>query len=60
MSLTRRHFTLLAAGSAALSARAATIPRPSPEFVVRLPGGGGLPVSLYRGKVVALTFISTT
>jgi thiol-disulfide isomerase/thioredoxin len=37
----------------------ATIPRPSPEFVVKLPTGRQLLLSSYRGKVVVLMFIST-
>lgn len=41
------------------SAVAATVPRPSPEFVIRGAGGEAL-LSSYRGKVVLLAFILTT
>lgn len=37
----------------------ASIPRPSPEFAVKLTTGRQLLLSSYRGKVVALMFIST-
>jgi peroxiredoxin len=37
----------------------ASIPRPSPEFVVKLTTGRQLLLSSYRGKVVVLMFIST-
>jgi thiol-disulfide isomerase/thioredoxin len=51
--------SLLCAGLA-LAAFAAT-PRPSPPFQIkRLPGEKPLNLSNYRGKVVALVFISTT
>ena len=43
-----------------LTAFAATIPRPSPEFVVNYPGGKQGLLSSYKGKVVALLFIFTT
>ncbi|HZT28963.1 MAG TPA: TlpA disulfide reductase family protein [Bryobacteraceae bacterium] len=39
---------------------AATIPRPAPEFVITLPNGKQTLLSQYRGKIVALAFISTT
>ena len=58
MSLSRRHFLLLSA-AAALPARAATIPRPAPDFSIVLPDGSKLPLNKYRGKVVGLTFINT-
>lgn len=37
----------------------ASIPRPSPEFAVKLTSGRQLLLSSYRGKVVVLMFIST-
>jgi peroxiredoxin len=37
----------------------ASIPRPSPEFAVKLTTGRQLLLSSYRGKVVVLMFIST-
>jgi peroxiredoxin len=39
---------------------AAEIPRPAPEFVIRLVNGQQLLLSQYRGKVVALEFLYTT
>jgi thiol-disulfide isomerase/thioredoxin len=42
-----------------LPAEAATVPRPSPEYAVKLTTGQQLLLSSYRGKVVALLFIST-
>jgi thiol-disulfide isomerase/thioredoxin len=43
----------------AAGAQAATIPRQSPEFVIRSPGGEVL-LSQFRGNVVLLAFIHTT
>lgn len=40
-------------------ATGAFVPRPSPEFVVKLATGRQLLLSSYRGKVVVLMFIST-
>lgn len=37
----------------------ATVPRPSPEYAVKLTTGRQLLLSSYRGKVVALMFVST-
>lgn len=42
-----------------LPAGAATVPRRSPEYAVKLTTGQQLLLSSYRGKVVALLFIST-
>ena len=39
---------------------AATVPRPSTEFVITLPDGKQTLLSQYRGKIVALAFVSTT
>lgn len=47
-------------GLAAASAWAAEIPRKASELDIRLPGGKQLLLSQYKGKVVALAFISTT
>lgn len=58
MSFSRRHFLLLSA-AAALPARAATIPRPAPDFSINMPDGSKLPIRKYRGKLVGLTFINT-
>jgi thiol-disulfide isomerase/thioredoxin len=45
----------------ALGALAAqTTPRPSPPLTIKLPGGGAVQLSSYRGKPVALVFVSTT
>lgn len=44
----------------ALAGVAATVPRPSPEFVITLPDGKQTLLSQHRGKIVALAFISTT
>lgn len=42
------------------SVLAAPVPRKSPEFAISMPGGGQRLLSQYRGKVVALAFLSTT
>ncbi len=44
----------------ALTSAAAEVPRPAPEFAVKLPNGQQLLLSQYRGKVVALEFLLTT
>lgn len=49
---------LLAVG-AALVLAAADSARPSPAFSIQRPGAAPLPLSQYRGKVVALAFIDT-
>jgi len=51
-------FALFAASAALLTA--ADVPRPSPDLVVHLNGGGKATVGQYRGKVVAVCFILTT
>jgi thiol-disulfide isomerase/thioredoxin len=38
---------------------AADVPRPSPEYAIKLTSGRQLLLSSYRGKVVALMFVST-
>ena len=42
------------------SIRAQEVPRPAPEFTMTLPGGKPFAVHSLHGKVVVLTFISTT
>jgi hypothetical protein len=59
MSFTRRYFFFCAAGAAA-AVRAATIPRQAPDFSINLPGGGSISLKQYRGRPVAVAFISTT
>ena len=59
MPFSRRSFFACAA-AAAVPAWAADVPRPSPDFSINMPDGGKLAVKSYRGKVVVLTFISTT
>lgn len=41
-------------------ARAAEVPRPSPDFAVSMIGGQQIQVSQYKGKVCVLAFILTT
>jgi peroxiredoxin len=48
------------AGLAILPAMAVDIPRPAPEFSIKLPNGGQTLLSKFRGKVVALEFLYTT
>lgn len=47
-------------GVAAVAGIAAQVPRPSPDFTISLPDGKKVPLRQYRGKVVALAFVSTT
>ena len=59
--LIRRLFTVTAGLGWPLAALlAAQVPRPAPEFVIKLTSGQQLLLSQYRGKVVALEFLSTT
>ena len=39
---------------------AADVPRKSPDFTIHLPDGKNLPLTSFRGKVLAVAFISTT
>ena len=56
-----RLFKLVAlAGVTLLPAMAVDVPRPAPEFSAKLPNGGQILLSKYRGKVVALEFLFTT
>jgi len=41
-------------------AKAAEVPRPSPDFAIHMLGGQQIRVSQYKGKVCALAFILTT
>lgn len=59
MPFTRRYFLACAAGAAAV-ARGATIPRQAPDFSISLPTGGSVSLKQYRGRPVAVAFISTT
>ncbi len=43
-----------------LPAVAADIPRPAPNFTIKLPGGATQQLQQYRGKVIALEFLLTT
>ena len=56
MPLSRRAFLLSAA---ALPVWAVDVPRPSQDFSIDMPDGTKLPIKSFRGKVVALAFIST-
>jgi thiol-disulfide isomerase/thioredoxin len=56
-----RFFRLVAFASLTiLSAMAVDVPRPAPEFSAKLPNGGQILLSKFRGKVVALEFLFTT
>jgi peroxiredoxin len=44
----------------ALQAEIPPTPRPAPEFTIRYADGNQVPLSSFKGKVVALTFIFTT
>jgi peroxiredoxin len=56
-----RLFKLVAlAGVTLLPAMAVDVPRQAPEFSAKLPNGGQILLSKYRGKVVALEFLFTT
>ncbi len=39
---------------------AAQVPRPAGDVAINVPGGKQISLKEYRGKIVALTFISTT
>jgi thiol-disulfide isomerase/thioredoxin len=52
--------SILLCAASALTARAADPPRPSPPLAIERVGAPTVDVSQYRGKVVALAFISTT
>jgi peroxiredoxin len=43
-----------------LQAEIPATPRPAPEFIIKYADGNQLPLSAFKGKVVALTFIFTT
>jgi peroxiredoxin len=44
---------------AVLAAAAAQVPRPAPDYAVKLPDGKQLKLSQFRGKVVVLEFLLT-
>lgn len=48
------------AALAALSLVAADVPRPAPDFTVKMPNGKDVKLSDYKGKVVVLEFLLTT
>jgi len=52
--------TLLLAALAAFSLAAADVPRPAPDFTVRMADGKDFKLSDYKGKVVVLEFLLTT
>ena len=57
----RTNLALLLAGVLYLTPlRAATVPRPSPEYAVKLSAKKEILLSQYRGKVVLLMFFMTT
>jgi hypothetical protein len=56
MSLATRFCLSLALAAAAFS----QVPRPSPDYSFRLLNGSEVKVIDYRGKVVAIAFMSTT
>lgn len=56
----RASFLPALATLAAFSLAGAQVPRPAPEFAVKLANGQQLLLSQYRGKVVALEFLLTT
>ena len=53
----RREFLAAMAGAAAVEA--AILPRTAPEFVLALPDGAPFKLSQLRGKIAAVSFIST-
>lgn len=60
-ALTRRLLTITVGLGWPLAAlHAAEVPRPAPEFVIKFTSGQQILLSQYRGKVVALEFLSTT
>ncbi len=50
---------LLALGVGGATVSGSTVPRPAPEYAIKLPTGQQLLLSSYRGKVVALLFVLT-
>ena len=52
--------TLLFAGLSLPAFSAGPVPRPSPEFAVKMVPSGQTLISQYKGKAVCLAFISTT
>jgi peroxiredoxin len=60
LKFTMRSKILLAFSLVSASVFAASLPRKSPEFTVKLPDGKKVLVSSYKGKVLCLAFILTT
>lgn len=58
--MTRRTAAFAIASALGTELRAANVPRPAPDFSVRLPGGRVAKVSDFKGKVLVLGFILTT
>ena len=46
--------------TAALALQGADLPRPAPNMTFTMPAGGVIDLAQYRGKIVALEFLSTT
>ena len=59
MRLVRAAIVLLC-GTALFGQTTPQVPRPSPNFHVQYPNGGGMNISTLKGKVVALLFVHTT
>jgi thiol-disulfide isomerase/thioredoxin len=55
-----RKFALVVLAACVSAVWAADLPRKSPDLVIHLADGKDLSLAQYRGKVVALAFISTT
>ena len=63
LTITRRFLlpaAMLATMALPVVAAGADVPRPAPEFAVRMPDGSDMLLSQQRGKVVCLMFILTT
>lgn len=60
--MTSRHLLVAAALgiAAALALPGADIPRQAPNMTFKMPGGGVIDLTQYKGKVVALEFLLTT
>ncbi len=47
-------------GAALVPLAADEVPRPAPEFVIKMPNGTQQLLTQYRGTVIALEFLHTT
>ena len=56
----RKFVFVLVSSMAITAAWAADVPRKCPDYAVHMPDGRTVPLNQYRGKVVAMAFISTT